>query len=159
MIQSRSNIASVPLRFFGKLPIRRNGTWVKSQLYRIVARHEFTFTVTMAHTRVGYNVYELYCPLESIGQFGPSADPAIVATRTTASHQLHRSQRIPSKLTHPVCYFVRKLARRSSEPSRTPPICAFLRAKIFHAVVSLLTRDVRMNLFFAGSHSRESRGR
>lgn len=31
---------------------------------------------------MGYNVYELYCPLESIGQFGPSADPAIVATRT-----------------------------------------------------------------------------
>lgn len=45
-------------------------------------------------TRVGYNVYELYCPLESNGQFGPSADPAIVATTYYCSHRL---QQIPSR--------------------------------------------------------------
>lgn len=74
MIQSQK----ILLRFrYGPLMIRRNGSWVKSQLSdrgttRIHIRLQWD-------TRVGYNVYELYCPLESIGQFGPSADPAIVA--------------------------------------------------------------------------------
>jgi len=76
-----ANIASVPLRSFGKLLIRRNGSWVKSQLSD---RGTTWIHIRLQwDIRVGYNVYELYCPLESIGQFGPSADPAIVATRTT----------------------------------------------------------------------------
>lgn len=72
------DIASVPLWSFGKLVIRRNGPLVKLQLSdrgttRIHIRLQWD-------TRVEYNVYKLYCPLESIGQFGPSADLAIVAT-------------------------------------------------------------------------------
>lgn len=88
-------IAPPPLWSFRKLVIRRNGSWVKSQLSdrdttRIHIRLQWD-------TRVGYNVYELYCPLESNGQFGPSADPAIVATTYYCSHQLHRLQQIPSR--------------------------------------------------------------
>jgi len=92
MIQSQK----ILLRFrYGPLMIRRNGSWVKSQLSdrgttRIHIRLQWD-------TRVGYNVYELYCPLESIGQFGPSADPAIVAILHYCSRQLHRLQQIPSK--------------------------------------------------------------
>lgn len=87
------------LRFrYGPLVIRRNGSWVKSQLSdrgttRIHIRLQWD-------TRVRYNVYELYCPLESIGQFGPSADPAIVAILHYYSRQLHRLQQISSKRVH-----------------------------------------------------------
>lgn len=89
MIQSQK----ILLRFrYGPLVIRRNGSWVKSQLSdrgttRIHIRLQWD-------TRVRYNVYELYCPLESIGQFGPSADPATVAILHYCSRQL---QQIPSK--------------------------------------------------------------
>lgn len=93
MIQSQK----ILLRFrYGPLVTRRNGSWVKSQLSdrgttRIHIRLQWD-------TRVGYNVYELYCPLESIGQFGPSADPAIVAILYYCSRQLHRLQQISSVL-------------------------------------------------------------
>lgn len=98
------------LRFrYGPLVIRRNGSWVKSQLSdrgttRIHIRLQWD-------TRVRYNVYELYCPLESIGQFGPSADPAIVAILHYRSRQLHRLQQIPGKRVSDTL-FVQKLIIR-----------------------------------------------
>lgn len=105
MIQTQK----ILLRFrYGPLAIHRNGSWVKSQLSdrgttRIHIRLQWD-------TRVGYNVYELYCPLESIGQFGPSADQAIVTILHYCSHQLHRLQQIPSKRVSDTL-FVQKLTQ------------------------------------------------
>lgn len=61
---------------------RRNGS--VGEITIIGSRHDTdSHTATMGDTRVGYNVYELYCPLESIGQSGPSADAAIVAAHVS----------------------------------------------------------------------------
>lgn len=71
-----------------KLKSSRIDSWVKLQLYRSAYIYTFIYIDDNRTLKWDTMCMKLYCSPESVGQFGPSADQAIV--RHTYHHQMHR---------------------------------------------------------------------
>lgn len=68
---------------------RIDSSWVKSQLYRSAYIYIYMYLDDNRTLKWDTMCMKLYCSPESVGQFGPSADQAIVCHTYHRRHQTH----------------------------------------------------------------------